>query len=247
MNANGMRILAELQAVEAERARRRDDPQLAEKVHAVKSFQQERFRRGYADLLDHPRQGPAARFFLEELYGPEDFTDRDAQFARIVPALVRLFPEDIVDTVATLAELHALSEHLDTCMGVHLSSPALTAADYVRAWQLTGEPGSRARQIGLTLQVGRSLDRITRNAVLRHTLRLMRGPARAAGMSALQEFLERGFETFRGMRGAEPFLQEVQRREEALCARLFEPDAVAMATDRSASQVTSGDPLVQLP
>jgi len=50
-----------------------------------------------------PRYGPAAHFFLEELYGPRDFADRDTQFARVVPALVRLFPREIVATVAILA------------------------------------------------------------------------------------------------------------------------------------------------
>ena len=46
---------------------------------------------------------------LDELYGPQDFSDRDAQFARVVPALVRLFPQELVETVAVLARLHALS------------------------------------------------------------------------------------------------------------------------------------------
>ncbi len=58
----------------------------------------------------------AARFFLDDLYGPEDFTRRDEQFARVVPGLVRLFPQEIVGTVISLGELHALSEQFDTAM-----------------------------------------------------------------------------------------------------------------------------------
>jgi hypothetical protein len=49
----------------------------------------------------------------------------------------------------------------------------------------------------------------------------MRGPAAAAGLGALQGFLERGFDTFRDMSGAEVFLSTIASRERALAARLF--------------------------
>jgi hypothetical protein len=56
---------------------------------------------------------------------------------------------------------------------------------------------------------------------MRHSLRLMRAPAHAAGMGALQDFLERGFDTFRQMRGADEFLARIARRERELAAQLF--------------------------
>ena len=67
------------------------DPALAGRVQALKAYQARRFEATYGDLLAHPRYQGAARFFLEELYGPQEFAARDAQFSRIVPALVRLF------------------------------------------------------------------------------------------------------------------------------------------------------------
>jgi hypothetical protein len=69
--------------------------------------------------------------------------------------------------------------------------------------------------------VGSALDRYTRNPLLRHSLRLMRGPASAAGLGALQHFLETGFDTFREMRGAAYFLDTVAQRERRLAAQLF--------------------------
>jgi hypothetical protein len=42
---------------------------------------------------------------------------------------------------------------------------------------------------------------------------MMRKPARLAGLSALQDFLERGFESFAQMRGAAEFLATIQSRE----------------------------------
>lgn len=215
-------LLAELRAVDAERARRAADPALDARVQALKAYQQQRFARTYADLLANPRYASATRFFLQELYGPDDFRQRDAQFARVIPTLTRLFPEEVVETVARLARLHALSERLDTRMAELLPSTTISTEDYGHAWRGCGEPESRARQIALTMAVGEALDQLTRKPLLRHTLRLMRGPAQMAGLGALQTFLETGFDTFRAMRGADEFLGTVREREQALAAALFD-------------------------
>ncbi|GAP35807.1 hypothetical protein ABXN37_11665 [Piscinibacter sakaiensis] len=239
----GERILQWLQAVADERARRQAEPALGAAVRALKAYQQRRFAHTYRDLLADPRYAPAARYFLDELYGPSDFTRRDDQFARIVPAMTRLFPEDIVATVATLAELHALSERLDSQMarqwlaGDASAGAVLDPPTYQRAWQACGEPEARERQIALTLQVGETLDRLTRKRLLRQSLRMMRGPAAAAGLSDLQRFLEAGFDTFRAMNGAEDFLREVGARERRLARSLFDasalpPDALPAADGR---------------
>jgi len=214
-------ILGHLKVVDAERERRSADPRLGARVLALKAFQQRRFSRTYADLLSSARYGAASRFFLDELYGPDDFTRRDTQFARLVPALVRLFPTEIVATVSTLAELHALSETFDTAMAMKLEDEPLTGVAYIRAWQRADGAADRERQIALTLSAAASLDRFTRKPLLRHSLRLMRAPARAAGLSGLQRFLETGFDTFRAMDGAQAFIAIVGARERALAAALF--------------------------
>lgn len=217
-------ILRDLQAVADERARRAADPSLAERVGAIKRYQHARFQRSYRDLLADPRYADAARFFLDDLYGPSDYTERDAQFARIVPALARLFPPALVATVAQLTELHALSERFDSAMGAAHAGTDVTAVSYRDAWQAAGDSAGRMRQIDLMLSVGRALDSFTRNPLLRHSLKLMRAPARAAGLGALQTLLERGFDTFRALDGAGPFLDTITERERTLALRLFDRD-----------------------
>lgn len=221
MNAQADLILHSLREVAAERVRRHANPGLAERVKQVKSYQHRRFQRTYADLLASARYARSAKFFLDDLYGPEDFTQRDEQFARVVPGLVRMFPRELVGTVTSLGELHALSEQFDTAMGAVIASPALGDSEYAAAWRTVGRPVDRERQIALMLAVGSALDRYTRNPLLRTSLRIMRGPAAAAGLGALQGFLERGFDTFREMRGAREFLETVAARERQLAARLF--------------------------
>jgi hypothetical protein len=221
MTQSADEILRCLESVAAERARRAGEATLAARVAEVKRFQHQRFEASYADLLASPRYAAAAQFFLDDLYGPGDFTQRDKQFARVVPALVRLFPKDIVTTVSRLAQLHELSESLDTEMGLQIADQLLNKDSYGLAWRKVRRTSDRERQIALMLEVGSALDRFTKNPLLRTSLRMMRAPAQAAGLGSLQDFLESGFDAFRGMRGAEYFLSTVSTRERQLAAKLF--------------------------
>ena len=231
MNAQADLILHSLQEAAAERARRHADPELAARVREVKRYQHRRFQQTYADLLASKRYARSAQFFLDDLYGPEDFTLRDEQFARVVPGLTRMFPRELVGTVISLGELHALSEQFDTAMARAIDGSAVGDTAYAAAWRIVGRPADRERQIELMFAVGSALDRYTRNPLLRASLRLMRGPAAAAGLGALQGFLERGFDTFREMRGARDFLDTVATRERELAARLFDGGSAAATTD----------------
>jgi len=240
--ASAADIAAQLEVVAAERQRRAESPALLEKVTALKAFQQRRFSHTYADLLRSTRYGAAARYFLEELYGPKDFSARDAQFARVAPTIARLFPSDVAETVAVLAGLHALSETLDSAMGRELADARITPADYIAAWQGVGRAADRQRQIDLTLDIAAQLDRVTRLPLLRHTLRLMRAPARAAGLGELQRSLESGFDTFRAMQGADEFIAFIAERERTLADALFAAGTRGEPADTSTARALAALP-----
>jgi hypothetical protein len=58
----------------------------------------------------------------------------------------------------------------------------------------------------------------------------MRKPAQFAGLSDLQDFLERGFQAFDAMGGADEFLGTIQSRETAILNRLFSGEARPFST-----------------
>ncbi|MFT3819365.1 MAG: hypothetical protein QM750_17300 [Rubrivivax sp.] len=233
--------LQHLAVVDAERQARAADPALAARVAELKRYQQCRFEQCYADLLASDRYAQAARFFLQELYGPTDFVERDRQFARIVPKIAAMMPAEVSATVGDLARLHAISERLDSKMAQALPSGELGPVSYVRAWQRVGQEAQRTAQIELVLAIGAALDRFTRRTWILAALRLMRGPAHAAGLAALQAFLESGMESFRSMRGAGEFLAIVRERETALMRALFDTNLGAI------SAISTSGPLQKLP
>lgn len=213
--------------VEQLRLESRTVPGIGQAVSTLKRFQARRFAGTYADLLASGSHGAAARFFLEELYSDRDYAQRDAQFARIAGAVETLFPRDVAATAASLARLHALTESLDHSMArVRPLANDGDAAAYVQAWRTVDRREDRRRQLETVLEIGGEMTRLTRTPGLRLMLKMMRGPASAAGLSALQQFLESGFDTFAGVSkvrgGAEGFLQTIREREEGLMNLLFD-------------------------
>ena len=241
-------ILHSFETVRAERERRQADGSLHSRVHEIKRYQQRRFMNTYSDLIQDPRYAAATRFFFEEVYGPQDFRARDEQFLLLVPVLVKLFPQEVIETIGRLGELHALTEMLDTRMGEKLRSQQIDAVEYVQAWQLAATADEREAQCSLLLAAGAALDEHVRVPLLGRTLHMLRTPARLAGLAKLQHLLEAGFEKFQALGGAATFLQIIGQRERVLAHRLFEPGTLPHLIALRNFQGTCFDPeLSQLP
>lgn len=216
-----------------------DHPALGAAVANVKRTQSRRFAGTYADLMANGPYAAPANFFLTELYSDNDYAERDAQFARIAGAIEKFFPRQVVTTAVALAELHALTEELDQAMALEWMAQegdeTSDARRYALAWREVGRRADRESQLTVVLGIGEEMARMTRTAGLRVMLRMMRGPATAAGLGSLQHFLERGFDTFAAMAkrrgGAEQFLGIIEARESALLKMLFDASLVTCETN----------------
>ena len=200
-------------------------PHLAARLDGLAAWQARRLNATYADLARAPRYAPAIAFFRSDLYAPGGFSRRDADLERVVPIMTRVLPARVIATIAQAMELSALSHELDQALLGKLDPVALLSVPaYCDAYRSLSNRGERERQIGLIVEVGRALDRYVGKPLLRSSLAAMRHPARAAGLGALQAFLERGFGAFRAMRGAGEFLATVQTRETAVMDAIFAGD-----------------------
>lgn len=192
-------------------------PRLAE----VKAWQSRRLAATYADLVAQPRYRAATEFFLEDLYGPKDFSARDQELLRIVPVMARVLPATAVQTASLAIELEALSEALDHALAAALPAGPLDEASYAAAYRASSTRAQRLRQIDLIEAVGHRLDALVRKPFVAGTLKIMRKPAHLAGLGDLQDFLEEGYAAFRTMDGSEEFLAALRSRETAILNRFF--------------------------
>jgi hypothetical protein len=196
---------------------------------ALRRWQAARLRDGFGDFLADPSMRPAAEFFLTDLYGDKDFSARDRDAARVLPAMSRFLPDTLLQTATDAIELAVLSHAFDLRMAELLMQrrdprAAIDVDDYAHAYRVTGFPLLRRRQIGLILKVGHALDAAVKKHGVGKLLRAARLPAQLAGLSELQKFLERGFTSFAALGGADRFLAEIGERETTVARRLFAGD-----------------------
>ncbi len=187
----------------------------------LKRWQAARLAATYADVAAQPRYGEATAFFLDDLYGPKDFSGRDQAMMRILPVMTRMLPQKAVETAALAIELEAVSEALDQQLAAALPAGPIDADSYARAYRESSTRAAREHQIDLIEEVGLRLDALVRKPLVSSMLKVMRRPAHAAGLGDLQDFLERGFASFREMKGAEEFLALLRERETTILNRLF--------------------------
>lgn len=197
------------------------------RLTVLRAWQSQRLEASFTDVLADARMHAAGRFFLSDLYADRDFSGRDRDVDRIMPIMVHLLPETMLRAARDAIELHVLSHALDLRMVQAMDRRRWSKLDAVRygeVYREAGQPRLRQRQIALVLAVGRSLDAAVQRHGVHRLLRASRLPARAAGLSELQGFLERGFDAFARLEGADRFLQRVARGEGEVSRRLFAGD-----------------------
>ncbi|WP_374349724.1 hypothetical protein [Chitinimonas sp.] len=208
--------------------------------YLLAQWQAERLRHSYADLCADPRFAPATEFFLQDLYGPRDFSKRDHDGERVVSKMQRLLPQRAMAAIQSALHLNRLTRELDQAMVSmlfdHMAVETISADSYAQAYRLCGNRALREEQISLVDALGHELDVVVKKPLVQMALKLAHGPAHLAGLGELQDFLERGVAAFLHMNGADSFLATIARRERAILARIF-----SGAADPFAPESATGD------
>ncbi len=216
---------------------RHENTSIAPEQRLLRRWQMERLKRTHADLLATPRYKPAVEFFLAELYGDKDFTERDQDIARAYPIIVRTMPAKALQSIAMALELNALSQELDTTLlqallqnKEHLE--VIDEASYITAYRQCNNYDLRVQQIDLINTLGRDLEKVVSNPWVYAALHLAHVPAYLAGFGRLQQFMEMGFHAFRQMGKADEFLTTIVQRERTLLDRIYHHHPAPFALDQ---------------
>lgn len=196
---------------------------------ALQQWQLERLMATFEDLYRHEGYAHAVAFFVSDLYGGLDFRQRDQEMSRVAPVMIRFLPDKALIALAEAFELQAISLEYDVAMANEMQQQGITVLDmasYGEVYRAASDRTGRERQILLISKLGRDLQKLVYKSIVNRLLRLLRGPAHAAGFGNLQEFLENGLASFRALEDADYFVDTIHAREWAAMERLFamEPD-----------------------
>lgn len=198
-----------------------------DRFELLQQWQLDRLTASFEDLYQDEGYSHAVEFFVSDIYGGLDFRERDQDMGRVMPVMIRFLPDNALVALAEAFELQALSLEYDVDMAEYMSRNGMRALDlatYCDVYRNCSDREGRERQIHLIQKLGRDLKKLVRKSVVNYLLRLLRGPAHAAGFGLLQEFLETGLASFRALQDPDYFVDTIYNREWAAMERIFDGD-----------------------
>ncbi|MEQ3639114.1 MAG: hypothetical protein ABNH03_05080 [Alteromonas sp.] len=189
-------------------------------IHQLQDWQCQRLLVSHDDLAKQQRYQKAMAFFVEELYGPKDFSQRDADLVRVIPKLAKVLPEKAMNAMNDALSLNALSFDLDMEMAQylnkHFATQQINRDSYAQAYRSVGRKDDRESQITIISHLGDQLADVIKVRGIGMLISMSRRPAKMAGLLALHEFLDRGFNAFKAIGDVQSFIQPVLERETRL-------------------------------
>lgn len=197
------------------------EQQLTEPLRQLQAWQTKRLLASHDELWQSKRFKPAMAFFIDELYGPTDFSQRDQEIARVVPKMAKILPEKALVSLESALHLNTLSFDLDMHVLEQLSGQSVDRDTYAKAYQACDNQAQREQQIVLLETLGIDLADVVKISGISALLMLSRKPAKMAGVESLHQFLETGFKAFKKLGKVEDFIQPIVDKERHLMHELF--------------------------
>ena len=219
------KIVQNLQKTAAVYQQIKEEGKLEDMV-ALKEWQCNRLLASHIELWKIKRFQPAIQFFISELYGPKDFSQRDADIAKVIPKMEKWLPEKALNSLGVAIHLNCLSQDIDYLMlekfaELNVDLQNFTAADYAQAYKNCGNTEQRAQQINSIEKLGTDLGKVVKIPGISMILRMARTPAKTMGVDALQQFLEDGLNAFKKLGTVSDFIYPVVTEERRIMHELF--------------------------
>jgi hypothetical protein len=189
---------------------------ITQAIRSLQAWQCKRLMVTHNDLWQQKRFNPAMRFFIDELYGPKDFSQRDQDIARVVPKMSKMVPEKALVSLESALHLNRLSFELDMQMAERLKGLEINRETYAAAYFNCQNHEQRIMQIGFIEALGKDLAEVVKIKGLSALLMLSRKPAKLAGVIALHEFLEMGYKAFKNLGDVNDFIHPIVHREKQI-------------------------------
>ncbi len=234
-----MGLLSPLRSLDNLRHQTVPEAALNPQVALLRAWQSRRLARTYADLLEQPRYRLACQFFLDDIYAPRDFSQRDHDMEQMHAFMEHFIPAVMLAPLTLTLELYHFTQELDqrlldvliNQLGV---TDTITVALYAEAYRRCDNYDERVRQIDMIDEIGQKLDGLVRLPLVGTMLNVAKGPARRAGWVDLTDFLEHGYTAFKRMHGGKRFLKTIRAREIDYLDRMYanDPDPFGFGADQ---------------
>lgn len=190
-------------------------------IQQVQRWQCKRLLFSHQALHQQDQYKPALAFFVHDLYGPHDFSQRDQDLTRLAPKMAKILPDKALRSLESALHLNALSFELDYELAKHLDKQPLNRDNYLKAYQDCNNPQARLEQIQLIEIMAKNLADAVQMRGVSALLMMSRKPAHLMGVSTLHTFIESGFKAFKTIGNYETFILPIVHFEQNLMKQMF--------------------------
>lgn len=209
-----------------------NNAQLQQRLRDVQAWQKQRMQKTHAKQFAEKNNVLMAEYFLNRLYGGDDFDTLAEQIARLTKyahKAEKLIPANAIRTGASAIELAILAVRLDEQVAIQLLAdhhPAeLLTDEIMRVAYLKLDQGElRLKQLDLLDQLGHNLDQYMRSFMVQAAFKMCKGAATKYRFEMMYEFLQEGFLAMKPLKSAEKFVTEFTQVERKIVAKVHAGD-----------------------
>jgi hypothetical protein len=192
----------------------------------MRSWQAERMKTTYADLIADPQYRLAALFLLNDIYNPHEYGVREGEVEDLRDFLSRFLPGSTLRMLDEAIALYRLTDALDVTL-LHVLVNRLGMRDeldedlYAEGYRACDNYDQRLEQIETMVGLLKEALAGSRNPMVGMALRLAHKPAQAAGWGDLFDFLERGYAATKSLPTSNEFIKIIQTRETRILNQIY--------------------------
>lgn len=202
-------------------------PALATCLKAVQAWQRSRMEKTHLELFTQPNHHKIAAYFLDRLYGGDEFETLARQLERIIPKarkIERIVPDTALETGNFGIHLAVLAVALDEEVAKYMLANQLDITDENMAdtYRALNQEDKRHEQMELLSLLCYRIDKYVKSFMLKKAFDLSKGTAYKHNFHALYDFVAEGFDAMKPIKSMEKFIEPFCQDELKIITQVHE-------------------------
>lgn len=205
---------------------------LKQRLLDVQAWQKARMQHSHAKQFAEKQNVLMSEYFLNRLYGGDDFDAMAEQIARLTKyahKAEKLIPDNAVKTGTLGVKLAIFAVQLDEQVAAQLLEDyhphEVLNDDMMRLTYLKlDQRDNRLKQLALLDELGLNLDKYMRSFMVQAAFKMCKGAAEKYRFELMYDFMHEGFLAMKPLKSAEKFVREFTQGERDVVAKVHAGD-----------------------
>ena len=205
---------------------------LKQRLLDVQAWQKTRMQHSHAKQFAEKQNVLMSEYFLNRLYGGDDFDAMAEQIARLTKyahKAEKLIPDNAVKTGTLGVKLAIFAVQLDEQVAAQLLEDyhphEVLNDDMMRLTYLKlDQRDNRLKQLALLDELGLNLDKYMRSFMVQAAFKMCKGAAEKYRFELMYDFMHEGFLAMKPLKSAEKFVREFTQGERDVVAKVHAGD-----------------------